>query len=211
MSDYLTIIYTQNIQGQLALLPRYATLIKRLRSESDSDIFLLDAGNSCDNSVHLCDVTDGRASLILLDAMGYEAANVTGFLSEVGRAKLGENYLHMALVDADHSFSQRGITYAASPPTTREHNLYITLRTTPEVRLTPESTHGWVYKLALRTIGAKEIGCVKVAINNTMTDLISSSVHPLTPDILPEPTITSTLEFIQQEAKLYARRQRGEN
>jgi hypothetical protein len=211
MSSTITVLYTQNIRGQIGLLPRHATLIKRLRGQTEGQLLLLDAGGSCSNDVRLCHITEGRASLILLDAIGYDAANVTGFLSERGRQKLGTNYLNMALVDADHSFVRNGIAFAAQPPASREHHLYISLKTAAEVVLLPESTHGYVYTLTLRTLAADEVGLVTVSLNDTVTELVCSSVHALTPDVRPDPTITSTLEFIKQEAHLYEKQQKGEN
>ena len=116
----LSILYTAGIRGDLDTLPRLFTFIKELRRDitrfrpEDEEVMLcavqppevrtllLDLGDSCAPDVWHCAATDGRSTLIALDAMGYTAANVSGQITPASRAKLDENLLAMALVDDEH-------------------------------------------------------------------------------------------------------------
>ena len=62
---------------------------------------MLDLGGSCSDSVWHCRATDGRSTLIVLDGMGYHAANVEGTLEASSREKLAAQ-VTLALVDAQH-------------------------------------------------------------------------------------------------------------
>ena len=207
MDKTITILYTQNIQGKLYLLPRIATLLKQLKKKIDGRYCLLDAGNSCNDSDPLCKTTEGRASIIVLDAIGYDAVNVTGFLSPVIRQKLSQNYLQIALVDETHPFEKDGVTYSQHPPSSQTPHLHIALQTTPETYILPQSTQGFIYTLHLQTIQAGQIGLVKVRINDTNSSLMQTDIHTVTANILPDPTIAGTLDFVRDEARYYEKRQ----
>ncbi|MEL6148773.1 MAG: hypothetical protein AAFV33_25230 [Chloroflexota bacterium] len=208
MPSYLTLFYTQHTRGQFYLLPRLATMLKRLKKDAEGRVLLIDAGYSCDNSVKLCQQTEGRASVIVMDAMGYDAINVTGFLGAGSRQKLTRNYLNAALVDAAHPYHRDGIAYSAKPPASHDHLLHIALETVPETHLMPEPSHGYIFTLKLRTIGAGQIGRVTLRIDSNDVDLVQSNLHNLTPDILPDATIAGALEFVEDEARYYNRKHR---
>ncbi len=106
----LSILYTANIRGDLALLPRLYTFLKSLQAdlrqfapEDESEVMLcavqprpvqtllLDLGDSCAPDVWHCAATGGRSTLIALDAMGYHAANVTGDDDNIASAKIIES------------------------------------------------------------------------------------------------------------------------
>ncbi len=72
----LTLRYSAGIGGDLALLPRMFTLIQQLRARANQPALLLDLGGTCADSVWHCRATGGRSALIVLDGMGYHAANV---------------------------------------------------------------------------------------------------------------------------------------
>ena len=95
----LTLLYSGEIAGDLALLPRLYTFLQRLHPPQQQPTLLLDLGGSCANSAWHCRETGGRSTLIVLDGMGYHAANVAGALDREGRDKLAEN-VTMGLVDA---------------------------------------------------------------------------------------------------------------
>ncbi|MEM6529285.1 MAG: hypothetical protein AAF653_13385 [Chloroflexota bacterium] len=208
MPSYLTLFYTQNTRGQFYLLPRIATLLKRLKQQAEGRILLLDAGASCDPSVKLCQQTGGRASIIALDAMGFHAVNVTGFLAEGSREKLAANYLKVALVDALHPYHHEGIAYSAKPPATHDQSLHIALETVTETHLMPAPSQGYIFTLKLRTIGAGQIGQATLSIDSTDVDLVQSTIHSLTPDVVPDATIAGTMEFIEDEARYHSRNQK---
>lgn len=207
----VTVYYTQNIRGQLYLLPRIATLLKRLKAETEGRILLLDAGDSCHERIDLCEQTGGRASVIMLDSIGYHAVNVTGLLAPGSREKLEANYLNVALVDEAHPYVHDGIAYAAQPPRNGPVPvLHIALTPGMDDHIMPEMTRGYTYTLRLRSVGAGEVGCVTIAVNEEETSLLQSSVYLLTPGIPPDPTISAALDFVYSEARYYSRK-RGDN
>lgn len=96
--DKLTILYTAKIRGDLTLLPRLYTFLQKLKAEAQHPVLLLDLGESCVDDVWHCAATGGRSTLVVLDGMGYHAANVTGFLEASQRDKLRTS-LTTAMVD----------------------------------------------------------------------------------------------------------------
>lgn len=206
MTDRITILYTQNIRGQLYMLPRLSTLIKRLRREHGPVQLLIDLGDSCTDDAYICRVTGGRAAVVMLDAMGYDAVNVSGFLQDGEREKLAANYLRVALVDKHHSFEKRGVLFAAKAAAALEYRLHVALTTSPETHLMPEAAFGYIYSLHLRTLQASEVGSVTLDVSETDVDLLGAAVHALAPHTLPDPTIAGTLDFVQAEANQYARK-----
>ena len=91
MKQTLTILYTANLRGNLDLMPRLHTFLRRVRQDFNGRVLKLDAGNACDSTVWHCAATGGRSALLVLDAMGFTAANVSGVLSAEGRARLAAN------------------------------------------------------------------------------------------------------------------------
>ena len=94
----LTLLYTGGIAGDLARLPRLHTYLQRLKRGHSGPCLLLDLGGSCSETVWHCRATGGRSALIVLDGMGYQAANVDGALTAEDRDKLAEQ-VTMGLVD----------------------------------------------------------------------------------------------------------------
>jgi 2',3'-cyclic-nucleotide 2'-phosphodiesterase (5'-nucleotidase family) len=75
----LTILHTNDLHGRLEALPRLATLIQRERALAHHEgrrVLLLDAGDSAAKSSPDSLATQGRASFVLLEAAGYQAATL---------------------------------------------------------------------------------------------------------------------------------------
>src|SRR5688572_28849719 len=113
MDTPITLLTNHNLRGDIELLPRLFTFIKHLRALDVDDeddvmlcalqpqarrILLVDLGESCAPDAWHCKATGGRSMLVTLDAMGYDAANVSGQLSPEERAKLADT-AQMELVD----------------------------------------------------------------------------------------------------------------
>ncbi|MFC1959874.1 hypothetical protein ACFLYO_04110 [Chloroflexota bacterium] len=73
----LTLLYTANVLGQLDRLPRLFSLIQQVRTAADTLTLLVDLGNSCHADAAICAATEGRAALLVFDAMGYDGACLT--------------------------------------------------------------------------------------------------------------------------------------
>lgn len=72
----LTIFYTVALRGELRVLPYLFTLIKDQKAITPGYCVLVDLGESCRMDWPLCRHTEGRALLVALDAMGYDAFNL---------------------------------------------------------------------------------------------------------------------------------------
>lgn len=178
------------------MLPRVATALKRLRRAAPGDVLVLDAGGACSTDAPLCRQTQGRAAAITLDAIGYNAANVTGYIAPPARIKLGENYLRMALVDGQHPFSDGTFTYAAAHEPNKVH---IALTTADRVHITPAGT------LVLSNLDGGQIGEVVLRVITGGAEVKNVRVHD-TSGTPPDATIVGTLEFIESEARQYQKR-----
>ena len=86
----LTLLYTANIRGDLSMLPRMYTFLQRLKPAARQGTLLLDLGEACADTAWHCRETGGRSAVIVLDGMGYDAANTGGMLDSANRGKLAE-------------------------------------------------------------------------------------------------------------------------
>lgn len=215
MTNPLTLLYTHNLRGDLNLLPNLHTFIKQLkqlRVEDDEDdvmlcavqppvrkSLLMDMGNSCSANQWHCNVTGGRSALIVMDAMGYAAAHVTGQLAPGSRERMGD-LVTMALVDIDHVWEQDGIL--ASP--TLRGGTGASLQIVMQPGSAPSLT-GRVF--TPMTLKAGEVGVAHIAFPLNQPQLMAHSVFPLPPNTPPDPTIAGTVEFVLDEARYFQKRQ----
>jgi len=200
METPLTLIYTHNIRGELALLPRMYTFMRRLRGElAAGRTLFIDLGASCDLDVWPCAITEGRSTLIVLDAMGYYAANVQGVLTPVSRARLaGQVTLH--LVDDKHPQIDDGLAFVSAADI---HVDPIQLR----VVLAPADAATYAKgTLTLTALEAGQVGVARIAADGKL----HHSLHDLPADTPPEPTISGAVEFVRGEARYFEKRQRGD-
>jgi len=195
----LIILYTANIRGNLDLLPRMYTLLRQLKVQplgensevklcpDEPDLYrtlVLDLGESCSPAVWHCAATGGRSTLIVLDAMGYDAANVSSFLADGEREKLSGT-VRLALVDSAHPWQTDG--------------LQILLQPAPETRL----DNG---VLSLASVQAGQIGVAHLTPAGHSYRLAAQAVFDLSPATPPDATISATVEFVVSEARFYQRK-----
>lgn len=198
----LTILYTANLRGDLDLLPRLFTWLRRLKQASGGRVLLLDAGNACADDAWHCTATGGRSTLLVLDAMGYQAANVTGFLTAAGRQKLADNVLALALVDERQAWQQDDVlVVAADDGPTQPCELCIVLAIGDATRLDGNTLH-------LASVQAGQVGMVVIgqADDKGRLALVRDEIIIMPVATLPDPTIAATVEFVLGEARYYARR-----
>jgi hypothetical protein len=197
MEESLTLLYTHNLRGDLRRLPRLHTFLSRLRQKSppETRCLLVDLGASCHPEVWPCALTQGRAALFVLDAMGYHIANVAGELTAVVRAKFSAQVM-LALVDDEHPHREGDLLFTTaaalddSPAALR-------------IILTPAdhtALSGGTLRLA--GIDGGQVGLAQL----DGGQLAAQAVHTLPPDTLPEPTISSTVDFVLAEARQYQKR-----
>lgn len=69
----ITILYTVGLRGELRILPYLFTLIRAQMAAAPGPTVLADLGESCRMDWPICAATEGRAALVALDGMGYDA------------------------------------------------------------------------------------------------------------------------------------------
>ncbi len=216
MEKSLAIFYTANIRGDLELLPRLHTFIRQLKAQPivDEDevmlcaveplvrrTLLLDLGDSCAPDVWHCAETAGRSTLLVLDAMGYHAVNVSGILTPESRTKLDANFLKVALVDESHPWHDKGILITANLCDNRSHDLRIIL--SPH-----ETTRIDGHTLYLATINTGQVGMIQVGsrIGNGTLAIQAHEIFMMSSNTLPDPTIAATVDYVLSEARYHQKR-----
>jgi hypothetical protein len=218
MEKSLTILYTANIHGDLEILPRLHTLIRQLKTQpivEEDEVMLcaveplarrtllLDLGDSCAPDVWHCAETEGRSTLLVLDAMGYHAANVSGLLTPESRAKLDSNFLKIALVDEFHPWNERGIFVSAKAGDRADalYDLRIVLSPQEKTRLNGHTLH-------LAMVNAVQVGMVQVGSRdgNGSLALYAHEIFTMNMNALPDPTIAATVEYVLSEARYHQKR-----
>lgn len=72
----LVLLHTNDVHGEIEALARTATLVERIRAESDCPVVYVDAGDVEETTTWISNVTKGAAMHRLLSAAGCEAAAV---------------------------------------------------------------------------------------------------------------------------------------
>jgi hypothetical protein len=148
--------------------------------------------------------------VLLLDMLGYHAANVTDYLPPSGRARLRDHYLNIAPVDADHPYIADGIAYADAPPPAHPHTLHIALETAPHVAVSEMPTLHTIYTVTLQTLAAGQIGVATIHYAATTRPTITAfEVVTVREDTPADPTVNGMLDLIGEELRYKLRRQRG--
>ena len=198
----LTILYTANLRGDSAILPRLFTLLERLKASAAGTSLIFDLGRACDASVWHCRETGGRSMLILLDGMGYHAANVAGALDERNREKLAAQ-VTMALIDETHTGQFRVPAHdepliVGVRPDEKEQRF--------QINLTPAARSEIVDNaLRLQDIRGGQIGAVEIELATTPR-ITRFDIRDLPGDTPPNPTIAGAVEFVEAEARLFQRK-----
>ena len=202
----LRLLYTANIAGDLALLPRLYTFLRRLQPPARQQTLLLDLGGSCSADIPHCRETGGRSTLIALDGMGYHAANIAGALERENRAKLAE-IVTLGLVDETADWVCR-------LPPGRDARVRATLRPRSgsarlQIVLKPaESTRVAGNAVYLRAVEASHVGEALIELGGAPA-LLRARVHEMPPDTPPNPSIAGAVEFVEAEARLLAKKRRN--
>ena len=199
----LTLLYSANIAGDLALLPRLYTFLQQLHPPDRRPTLLLDLGRSCSADIPHCRETGGRSTLIVLDGMAYHAANIAGAIDRANRNKLAA-IVTMGLVDEMNDWLYHR-------PPVRDPSIRVTLRPRGDqarlqIVLAPaERTRFERTALFLEEVGAGQVGEAVVDLQGEPA-LLSARVHKMPPETPPNPSIAGTVEFVEAEARLLAKK-----
>ncbi len=198
----LTILYTSNLRGDIALLPRLYTLLARLKASAAGTTLVFDLGRACDETAWHCRETGGRSMLILLDGMGYHAAHVDGEVDIAERDKLAAQAT-MTLIDATRAGMFRLPDHdepliATAKPDAQEQRFQIVLAPSERTQMSCNA-------LRLQDICGGQIGAVRVALE-AAPRITAFDLHDLPSDMPPNPTIAGAVEFVEAEARLFQRK-----
>jgi hypothetical protein len=155
-------------------------------------------------------VSGGRATLVVLDGMGFDAARADNAAET--RAKMGET-VRLALVDNENPYSLGEVVITADADNgkggcdakhreTRPYTLQIMV-------LPAESTHldgDRLYLAALQ--GSHQVGVAQLTQIIGRWALTTHEVHDLPRRVLPDPTIAASVEFVLSEAR-YAQKRKS--
>jgi hypothetical protein len=221
--DRLTVLYTACLRGRLGALPRLFTLIKRERATVRGPVILLDLGESCSPDVWLCNASDGRAALAAMDSMGYDACYidhadplasdpltfgklqeviVTPLVTETSPVTLtkqspGTASWQLRLIGGETPFQPGPTISGDALLTIRLRRTVPTAESTryDSVRYTLQLTDQW---------DILQVGRLELAL--TEGRIAAHTRQTLAPDVSPDPTISSVVEFVAAEAQSAARR-----
>jgi hypothetical protein len=200
--DKLTILYTAQVRGDLALLPRLYTFLQKLKAEAQHPVLLLDLGDSCADDVWHCAITGGRSTLVVLDGMGYHAANVTGFLETSQRDKLRTS-ITTAMVDEQHSWRYH-------VPPVRDETVIIAAIETPALALcivaAPADTTAFNNRtLWLQGVEKGQVGLVQIDV--PALKILSQTILDMPAGLKADATIAAAVEFVEEEAEYLRKNQ----
>lgn len=212
MDSSLSILYTGNLRGDLDRLPRLYTFLRQLRAQSqrfedDADVsvcaaqpparrlLLVDVGNSCSVDVWHCALTGGRSTVLVLDAMGYDAVGVSGALAPGAREKLAD-VLQLTLVDADGRYDLPDLRVTAAPEAGYD-GVQLVLQARDDAALEGRL----LYPARLQP---GEVGVLHLSAG---TPRLSAHHRFMLPAATaPDPTIAGTVDFVLAEARYLQKR-----
>lgn len=206
MSDVssVTFLATANLRGNLALLPRLFSLIQQERHAAAGLVLLLDLGDTCALEAWICRETTGRAPLIVLDGMGYDAALVGGpedvsIPPEPLKRLAQQVQLKIMLWHRVTTLTRRDITLAVASGKAAlpagEPGIYVDRAS--EALPAPGDR-----AITLGDVPAGMLARVDVAWPAWTVQ--AARLIPLPDDMPPDPTIQAVVEFVENEAHTYA-------
>ena len=200
MEKPLSLLYTGEIAGDLALLPRLFTFIQQLKAEASQPALALDLGGSCNDERWHCRETGSRSTLFVLDGMAYDAANVNGLFDSEARDRLAEQ-VTMALVDEERDWQVQlpncdSIIRVGLHANDIDGKLQISLKPAQATRIEGEA-------LFLQAVAAGQVGEALLDLRGA-PKLLLARIREMPPDTPPNPSIAGTVEFVEAEARLLA-------
>lgn len=209
----LTLLYTANLAGRLALLPRLFTLIRQVRAAANGPVALIDLGGSCAPDSWECAATEGRAALVVFDAMGYTAARLAATESQqmtsAAAARLRAS-IGMSLCAMEHpslpasvvwDMQGRRVGLVAGPKRLSEADL--TVCAGESCRL--DASEGVLW---LRPPAGGVLAWAEVAFAGERPATATFSQPSAPDDLRPDATIAAAVALVRDEARRYQVRSR---
>lgn len=227
----IRMLYTAALAGKIDLLPRLSTLIRRERG--DGPALLFDLGQSCTPAAWICSATSGRGMLVAMDALGYDAFHIGPLdmlYTQPALVQQIQEVIATPLAAGPWSarFSRRGVTFMAVNALSLPKLLAATGPNYPfegadvvvglsysagdGPTIVAEGENPRIVRLSLTPGGEDNpiIGRVDMALlpDPPYIHIEAEARLALTPDLNPDPSILSVIEFVQSEAS-QAERKRG--
>lgn len=207
MAESLTVLYTQHLRGNFILAAHIGRWLQELRRQfaSGMSTLLLDLGDASDPQSWHHRLTAGRSTLFILDAMGYHAINANGTIDTNLTPAIRAGYrLSILSPDCDWMDDRsQGVircTVAERSELAKGETLGIQLNAARQTVLDA----GF---LRLSEVPAATVGRVQLRLPGPAAEIVDQATHPLPEHILPEPSISATVDFVLSEAYQLAHRQ----
>jgi hypothetical protein len=197
--EIVSLLFTQNLQGDLRFLPRLARVLMQLRIE-DRRSYTVDLGNSCTPGIWHCEATDGRSMLIALDGLNYNAANADG-LADHARSHLSRSLVSLKAVSAGHADWIERVALVTSPPDVPISGAEMTLVVKPQLEARVTGC-----MIEFPAVERYRIGRLRVRTDVVPCELISVEMFDVPPNTPPDPVISGMIDFIEGEARHYQKR-----
>ncbi len=215
----LTVLYTANLAGRLDMLPRLFAFIRRARAAASGPTTLLDLGHSCDPAQPICAATEGRAALIVLDAMGYDAVCLDDADCAMMSAAAVQKLLDAVSFAVCGSDTQRGlpgegvwqagawrlVCHAGGAAPSSTGDLVIRpLTAGTGARLDVEAQTLWL----ARPRGEAVLGIAEVQFDSERRpEAVTWRLESMPADVRADATVAATVAFVRDEARLYQKMQ----
>jgi hypothetical protein len=222
-STSLVILYTAALNGRLEFLPKLMTRIRQERAAALGPTVLVDLGKSCAAGTWICDTTDGRGMLVAMDAMGYDAFHIGSadpLYTQPGIVQGLRSVLNTPIAAGpwDGVSRRKGLVISLSarvdqrPQLAEPADLHIVLQLGKYERADVDFDGqtrllmldgGWTDNEIL-------LGKLDVALlpDDPYIRVVSQSRLDLPTNLMPDPSITGIIEFVESEAH-QAERKRG--
>ncbi len=209
MADFqhVTLLYTANVQGELALLPRLFTLVQQARRATDGPTLLLDLGDSCALNAWVCQATHGRAPFLVFDSMGYDAALIGGpervpIPPTALRRLVGDLVMPVVVWNRARTLQKRGVEITLAPGNAPAPTKEPVVRV-DRARETLPAVGDIVPVLG--DVPQGELACVVMSWPDWCVQ--SVALRTLDAHTPADPTIGAVIELVEQEARAYTQRE----
>ncbi len=198
----ITILATAHIAGELTLLPRLFTLIRQQRQQAKGPVVLLDLGDTCAADAWVCRATLGRAPLLVLDSMGYDAAIIGG--PETApippaslRSLVDQMLMPIIIWNRPRSLTKGGVTFTVAPG---QPNVAPAPPVLVVDRASPMPPPG-----SDPVLGDVTQGCLaRVDVTWPQWEVSSAQLLAVDDRTPPDPTIAAVVALIEREARQFA-------
>ena len=215
----VTVLYTVSLRGELRLLPYLFSHIKQQRATATGITLLVDLGETCRMDWPICRLTEGRALLVAMDGMGYDAFCLSPgeplLTDTVYQSRLRNTVVGAVLAPgeirtftkkiAEEQYLQIRIGGGADPfPPAPDAALTVQLQRGQPLASRVLDPHTVLIE-DMREDKIPALGRVDLRINSGQVELSDARRLPIPAGIMPDPSISSVIEFVESEVQLAAR------